>query len=637
MIVNRFLILFFFSTLFSAFGQISPNQMIAKMGRGINIGNLFSATKEGNWAPPLTKTYLDDIKSVGFKTVRIPMDFYGNRTSGDTSVFSKTANTSQNYTGNEADYSINSNYLDRIEEIITWSLNRGLVTILDVHGHQLKEEFLYTFSPKDKWAAYFTAPTSAKRAADNQKFRSIWKQIANRFKNFSENLIFEIVNEPYFFMTADQMDILNADIISIIRNSGDKNTKRNIIITGGSKNAYEAPLQISENILNSNNYLIATFHYYKPREFTASSDEEHNTYIWGTSADKTEIDTHFNIVKNWSNENNIPILLGEFGADNANGYDYSSNTYSAFGGPEESSRVAFHKYLADKAIELGFAFTAWDAGDQSNKTIYKVSDRSWVTNVRNALLGTNCLETQFIENADIECGHNNAWSLFVQAPADATKEDANISESRAKSNSLKINITTAGATFNRTILKNKEVDVASFNGNSYNFSVFARGSNPNQQFKIRIKSISNTNTVSYNSSSVFNLENTNYTLFSFNYTVPVGTSKIEYQIICGKKQGNYFFDDFFVTKRETLNTSTVDFNNNEVNIFPNPSQGVLHINSKKKITNLIITDIIGKTFYKNRFTKKIDTSNLPRGLYILKLIFNDSSIYNTKFLKSHNQ
>ncbi|WP_282136366.1 cellulase family glycosylhydrolase [Seonamhaeicola maritimus] len=369
--------------------QVTPQQMISNMGRGINIGNALSAPVEGNWAPALTEDYFIDIEAAGFTTARIPIDFFGVRTSGDTSGYSSASGTLGAYSGSTSDYVVSSTYLDRIEQVINWSLNHNLITILDFHGSNLKTEFLYTHSPKSKWAAYYTEPTSAKRAADNDKFRAIWTTIANRFKDYSYNLIFEVVNEPYFWLTDIEMDALNIDVISIIRNSGSKNTDRNIIITGGSKNSYEAPLQISNTVLSSDNNLIATFHYYWPRAFTASSGENDNDFDWGNNTDKLDIDTNFGAVKTWSQNNSIPILLGEFGADNEGGYNYATQTYGSFGGPENASRVAYHEYLAEKAIELGFAFAAWDAGDKSNKTIYKVSDRTWVDDVKNALLGSS--------------------------------------------------------------------------------------------------------------------------------------------------------------------------------------------------------------------------------------------------------
>ena len=213
------IIVLFYLCISNVKSQTGPYAMVEKMDRGINLGNTLSAPIEGNWAPEIYEQYFIDIKNAGFNNVRIPMDFYGNRTSGTTTQYSIAANTSNDYTGTIDDYVVDQVYLNRIEEVVNWSLNQGLVTIIDFHGAQLKSEFLYTFSDSN---TQYTHPTSAKRAADLDKFNSIWNQISNRFKTYSENLLFEIVNEPYFEMSAIEMDALNTMIISYDKSFGRK-------------------------------------------------------------------------------------------------------------------------------------------------------------------------------------------------------------------------------------------------------------------------------------------------------------------------------------------------------------------------------------------------------------------------------
>ena len=125
------------------------------------------------------------------------------------------------------------------------------------------------------------------------------------FKNSIENprLDFEI--------NALEMDALNEMIISTIRTSDVNNITRNIIITGGGQNSQNAPQQISDAVIESDNYLIASFHYYQPFSFTSSSTANNNDFNWGTNADKNSVDGHFDAVKNWSNSKNIPVTLGE--------------------------------------------------------------------------------------------------------------------------------------------------------------------------------------------------------------------------------------------------------------------------------------------------------------------------------------
>ncbi len=621
------ILLLFISTF--VVGQDTPQQMVYKMGRGINIGNVLSAPIEGNWAAPITEDYIQDIASVGFTTVRIPTDFFGNRTSGDTSNYSKDAGTASSYTGTPSDYVVSSTYLDRIEEVMTWALDKNLVVILDFHGSTLKSEFSYTFSPKTQHSAYYTNPTSAKRAADNEKFRAIWLAIANRFKNYSYDLLFEVINEPYFFLTDIEMDTLNADVISIIRNTGSNNTDRNIIITGGSENSYEAPLQISPSVITSDDNLIATFHYYWPREFTASGEEAHNDYDWGTTADKSEIDTNFGAVQSWAQANNIPILFGEFGADNQGGYNYDTNTYGDFGGPENASRVEFHRYLGQKAIDLGFTFTAWDAGHKSNKTIYIEDTRSWVVDVRNALLGENCATSGIITNADIECGYDTDWELFTQNGAIALHANATNTNVRTGDLAMEVDITTSGTALNNVIVRNPEINDPSQAGRLLTFGVYAKGTAGVQEFKIRLK-LTAGGTTSYPASSKFTLT-TNYELYEFPYQLPSNTTDIQLQLIMGTSSGTHYFDDFFMSE-QTLEVADFEFDN-KLTVYPNPASEVLKIKTKKTINRVELYDIKGVIYYlyKNS-NNSYSLPNLNNGTYFLRIYCDDKSVVSKKLL-----
>jgi endoglucanase len=214
--------------------QQTPQQLVTKMGRGLNLGNVLSAPVEGNWAGAATEQYFIDVANAGFTNVRIPIDFFGSRTTGSTSSFNPSANTST--TVDRAQFQVSTSYLNRLEEVITWGLNQDLVIVLDFHGATLKSEFIYTF---DSSESSYTHPTSAKRAADLAKFYSIWEQIADRFKNYSDDLVFEVINEPYFHISASEMDEINAEVISIVRASGGNNSTRKIVVTGGSQTVLE--------------------------------------------------------------------------------------------------------------------------------------------------------------------------------------------------------------------------------------------------------------------------------------------------------------------------------------------------------------------------------------------------------------
>jgi endoglucanase len=648
--------------------QQTPQQLVTKMGRGLNLGNVLSAPVEGNWAGAATEQYFIDVANAGFKNVRIPMDFFGTRTSGSNAGYSTNANTS--FTGTRSDYVVSSTYLNRIEQVIQWGLNQGLVIVLDFHGATLKSDFIYTF---DSEKGEYTHPTSAKRAADLSKFYSIWEQIADRFKNYSDDLIFEVINEPYFHISASEMDEINAEVISIVRASGGNNSTRKIVVTGGSQNSFRAITSIGNQIINSDNYLIATFHYYLPFSFTKSSDYRYNENNWGTNQDKNDVDADFQTVADWANQFNPPVAvyLGEFSADNAYGYSYQTgdlhlvtannspngNGY-ADGGPDLNSRYEYHAYLANAAISRDFSFSAWDAGGEASKSIHlrkdsgltvydidyfcvdsydpksttistEVETSLWVDDIKDALLGVakTCNDTDVLKNMDFECGFDSNWSLYRQ-PNDNNKavlEDATCSGSLTGVSAAKITVLQSG-TMGSVILRNEEIsNDGSFNNKRYTFSVYGKGSSSSLTFKMRVKYILNGN--QFTGSQVKTLQ-TSYpqTPYTFSFDVPDGTSAIQFQLLCGQDIGTYYFDNFSVTQ-ETLSKKDLSQN---INVYPNPVSNKLYIEEDVSVLTASLYNINGKKIKSwNGQKNQYDLSFLKNGIYFIEIV-TENNLFCTK-------
>jgi len=622
--------------------NLSDYEMVEKMGRGINLGNVLSAPVEGNWSSKATEQYFKDVAEAGFTNVRIPMDFFGDRTSGNTTNYSSTANTANQYDGELSDYIVDSNYLDRLEQIINWALNNNLVTIIDFHGSDLKNEFLHTFKSGN---TQYTNPTSAKRKADLEKFSAIWTAIATRFKNYSQNLLFEVVNEPYFEVSASEMDTLNTNIIEIIRNSGENNTTRFIIITGGSKNAYEAPLQIDPQIIANNTNLIATFHYYKPFNFTSSSKEGKDTFTWGSESDKTTIRENFDEVKEWATTNKIPILLGEFSADNESGYNYSTGNYGDFGGPEEASRLDYHRYLAEQAIDRGFAFAAWDAGNKSNKTLNKRTDdplvvnynqdgtidsSKWVENVKQALLGAgtwpDCNDPTIInENCD----------QFIVLSVDETcigSSNGRIEIEAPKTLDYKVTVVGEGKNIETEFTT--ETEISGLSAGNYNVCISVEGQLDYQQcYRLKIaapevllvSSKVNTSTkkiglsLSGGKKYFIELNGTEFTTTAAEVTLDLkqykNTIKVSTDKIC---QG--LFD-------ETI--TLID----QITVFPNPATDMFYINSPFKISNIEILNTQGQRLItQQKNTHYVNCYALTKGLYFINIYYKNGESISKKLI-----
>ena len=303
--------LFVLLLLVPCLAQVNPWDMVKRMGRGINIGNTLDAPDEGRWAAPVQEYYFDGYRDAGFTNVRIPVRW-------------------DNHLGTEPPYTIDAAWMDRVEQVVDWALARGLVVIINSHH----DDWLYANFPEHL-----------------PRFESLWRQVSERFKDKPDELLFEIINEPYFKLSEAQVDTLNARILQIIRET---NPHRIVILTGGGENSYKAVQHIHAP---PDSFLMAYFHYYLPWSFT-----NYKIGTWGDAQDRATMDAHFDLVKSWSEQHNIPILLGEFGVSV---------------GADRPSLLAWYGYAANGAIRRGFAFSVWDAGPKSNKFTYYREPGLW--------------------------------------------------------------------------------------------------------------------------------------------------------------------------------------------------------------------------------------------------------------------
>ena len=645
---QRFFLLYFtFFISIEMVAQVSSYQVVQDMGRGVNLGNTLSAPVEGNWAPIVYEQYFADVKNEGFSNVRIPVDFYGNRTTGSTASFSILSGTASNYNGTISDFIVSQTYLDRLQTVVDWSISQGLYTVIDFHGAQLKSEFLTTFNVNE---LNYSDPSSEKRAADLMKFKSIWTAIANKFINYPETLIFEVVNEPYFELSADEMDALNTLIISSIRSTGGNNETRSIIITGGTLASHETPTAIGTDIIQSDDYLIASFHYYQPFNFTSSSRSNNNVFNWGSASEKSTLISHFNIVKAWSDANNIPVTLGEFGADNANGVNYVTGIDGDYGGPVNSDRVEYHRFIAEQAINRGFSFSAWCSGNKSNKTIHLRTDNpstsnavsgTWVTDVKDALLESGnwplCYgpsDQAILLNPDFECGYSDQWTFSVQgSQAVANYSDA-LTDSYQGNVGGKVEVTSPHI-YNKVLLSNN-VYTGDLTGKTVTVQGYVKALGSDQSIKIRIKS-NIAGSTAYVASEVLSLADgslagTTYELVAFSYQVPEATASVQVQLMFGQDEGTYLIDDFSVSIEETSLGVDAFITEPKIILFPNPTNNFITISTDLNIHSLKIVNSIGQLVHEQMNTDRIGVKSYAAGNYTLKIETKSGTAFYKKLL-----
>ncbi|MFK7937516.1 MAG: cellulase family glycosylhydrolase [Saprospiraceae bacterium] len=293
------------------FAQLTPAQAVAEMGRGINLGNTLEPPLEGGWNNgPAQEVHFDAYVEAGFSNVRIPVRW-------------------DQHTGNSEPFAVNENWMNRVEQVVDWGLERGFYITLN--GHH--EDWL-----KNNYA----------NETLRNRYDAIWVQIAERFKDKSEKLIFEIINEPKG-MTRTQVDELNARILGIIR----QNNPTRLVIYGGNEWANSA--QLLAAAIPDDDYVIGYYHSYDPWNFSGLGNG-----TWGTANDYQQMNNQYQSVKNWSEANGIPVHHSEFGA--LLRCDYNS-------------RMRIYAHNVEQCLINGFAFSVWDDGGDFG--VLKRNSNTW--------------------------------------------------------------------------------------------------------------------------------------------------------------------------------------------------------------------------------------------------------------------
>lgn len=343
--------------------QLTPQEAALQMQKGINLGNTLEPPLEGGWNNPAAREYYFDMyKDAGFSCVRVPVRW-------------------DQHTQVSYPYKIDDAWLQRVEQVVDWGLSRGLFIIINAHHEEwIKSDYT--------------------NAALRERFDSIWSQIATRFKDKSEKLVFEVINEPYG-LTKTQNDDLHQRIITIIRKT---NPTRIIVFQGHNWGGSD---ELIAAAIPADNYLIGSFHTYDPYTFGLLGEG-----TWGSASDISVLNNKFLSVKNWSDNVNIPVLLGEFGS---------------VGTADYNSRMKHYRTYVELAQKYGFIYCAWDDGGDFR--ILKRSEQKW-DEVKDILLHTTAsspknLVLKIIQDTIIQLNWTNvlagADTIFIERRTPGTE------------------------------------------------------------------------------------------------------------------------------------------------------------------------------------------------------------------------
>jgi endoglucanase len=366
---NSILIILFLTTL-NSFSQSPIFDLNKKLGRGVNMGNMFEAPTETEWGNPFKDDYFQRIANLGFNHVRIPIRW-------DTPA--RTQQTSP--------YTINKTFLDRIKFVVDKALSEKLYVVINMHHHD----------------EIFQNPDAVK-----PRFLSQWKQITEYFKDYDNRLIFEVMNEPNTNLTADKWNTFFADALAEIR----KINKTRAVLMGTSN--WGGLGGISQLKFPKDENLIMTIHYYDPFNFThqgaewvANSNPWLGTKWENTNLEREEIIKQFQYAISFAKQSNVPIHIGEFGA-------YSK--------ADLDSRAKWTNFLARWFEEQGFSWAYWEFS--AGFGIYNPSNGQYSTPLVNALLKDPISQPVVVNTKKVFeskfDANDSEWVLSVQPQAKAT-------------------------------------------------------------------------------------------------------------------------------------------------------------------------------------------------------------------------
>lgn len=288
------------------------------MGNGINLGNTLEAcdnnvgiktntplSYETHWGQPkTTQAMIDGMKAAGFDTIRIPVAWMTNAT--------------HLY---EGDYTIDADYMDRVEEVVCYARKAGMYVIINDHWD-------------GGWYGMFGSESAETRALAMEAYKGMWQQIAERFRDYSDYLIFESANEelggrfdensPLYcsdsvvtYLTDDERYALTNEInqtfVDVVRATGGNNATRFLLIAGYSTDINQTcddRFQMPKDTVDSK--LMVSVHYYDPWSYCGASSAVSATK-WGKVSDYEYLDQQLAKMTKFT-EAGYGVVIGEYGA-----------------------------------------------------------------------------------------------------------------------------------------------------------------------------------------------------------------------------------------------------------------------------------------------------------------------------------
>ncbi len=344
--------------------SLTALELVHLMGNGENLGNTMEACDTGlgsvysanpsyyetSWGQPITtRESIQGMKAAGFDTLRIPVAWMTNATK----------------LGETGDYTIATEYLDRVEEIVSWALDADMFVILNDHWD-------------GGWYGMFGSESQQTRDLAMEAYKGMWQQLCDRFEKYDYHLIFEGANEeigarfdensPLYcddsvitYYTEDEKyelaNLVNQTFVDVVRASGGNNAQRFLLIPGFGTNidntCDDRFVMPTDTVQNK---LLISVHYYDPWSYCGDGQ---SSVKWGTKSDiQYMIDTLGKMTK--FTEQGYGVVIGEYGVL------YSTEI--------QDNTELYHQCFLDVCDLNGFTSCLWDCNAFYKRTEGKIVD-----------------------------------------------------------------------------------------------------------------------------------------------------------------------------------------------------------------------------------------------------------------------
>jgi endoglucanase len=326
------------------FIEMTATEWVASVGMGWNLGNTFDAAggargfhwlgggvyanttvdeMERAWVgAATTREMIDNVASTGFNTIRIPVTWFK---------------------ALDEDLNIREDWMDRINEVVDWAMDNDMFVIINSHH----DEYIFRLWNDDM--------------LDSQHvFARVWQQIAYRFRDYDERVMFEALNEPRTPGSANEwsggtaeernnLNILNQLFVDVVRASGGNNAYRVLMVptyaASISATAQRALVVPTDTVPDR---IVVSLHTYAPFNFALQTGDGATPYWDAESSLSTNpIRNPLQLAYDIFVSQGIPVIIGEMGAMNRD---------------NEETRAEWVYYFVTFARSLGMASIWWDNG-----------------------------------------------------------------------------------------------------------------------------------------------------------------------------------------------------------------------------------------------------------------------------------